>query len=885
MHEENYSKLSNILRTVVAVRPDWYSLTLHDSQNQLLFYKSTATAALDETAQNQPAEKISTDPILIIDTLHEYKKEAITSFADQLPQADTHQSPLPVLHLLESQVIHGDRQYGVLKAEIIPETSVSAEHRRWEGLFFTYFLIFLAVCWIFFEQYINKPLLRLVRATWALASGDYKIKLPKPRNDEMGSMITSFRMMREAIQKRESEMMATTERMQSIFDRAVDGIFLTDHTGLVETMNRSSLRMFGCDKGQGEGENIDGFIPGIRERLDRGEFQVRDDSEEGEGEYPVISVEGRKRDGSPISIELGVSRLMQGNKVKYLGIFRDVTKRMEMEFQLTEYTSELEAKNVLLDSALEDIRSVSRAKTEFLAHISDEFRTPLNGVLGVLTLLEQDESLNESQRERLASAINSGNGLIAVMNDVLDFSKIESGKIDFENIEFDLRRVIEDLCKIYEQMGINKPVSFSSMISASVPNLVMGDPTRFRQILNNLLSNAVKYTEKGEIIVRCEKVADDQDEMIFEIQVMDTGRGIPEEILHLVRKNLTQKVDAESNQHTGSGLGLNICKRLVDMFNGEMGVDSEEGKGSTFWFTIRSKMPETQLPVFIPLDDISGLHVLCVDDNPTSLEIMERILEIRGVICSTVKSAEHGLKELRQAMVEGKGFDLAIIDRVMPGMDGIEMARQIREDPILSSIKLVLLTSVSVRGDGQLAREAGFNGYFTKPITQGQLYDCISTVMGIREGSTDLLVTRHTLQEHDYQSRRILLVEDNLINQKVALGLLSKLSYHADLATNGLEAVNAASSKRYDAILMDCEMPVMSGYEATRQIREREKNEKLARIPIIALTAHAAVGYQEKCKEVGMDDHLAKPVRLETLKTTLNRWLNTTEPDHQIKIY
>lgn len=857
------------LEMALAMRQDWVSISLKDHEGNILFdqlnpWVINKPKASKSSSQNTPQT--------------EKNNEQSTSGSTQ-PDGEF------VVIAMEHPVIFQNKQLGLIELRLKSEPIVVAKYRRWEFLILAIYLALLSLFWFFFEHFINRPLLRLVRATWALASGDYKVKLPKPRNDEMGSLVTSFRMMREAIQKRESEMMATTERMQSIFDRAVDGIFLTDHTGLIETLNPSAQRMLGCDKGQGEGENIDTFVPGIRQRLERGDFHMREDIEADDGAHPVMAIDGKRRDGTPFSLELGVSRLMHGNKVKYLGMFRDVTKRMEMEQQLAEYTSELEAKNVLLDHALEDIRAASRAKTEFLANLSDEFRTPMNGVLGMLTLLQQDENLTEKQTELLSAAISSGNALMAVMNDILDFSKIETGKLDFENIEFDLRRVIEELCRVYERVVIDKPVSISSMISASVPSVIVGDPTRFRQILNNLLSNAVKYTDKGEIVVRADKVAEDGDDMIFELQVSDTGCGVSQEVQEKIVKTFTQSDDNAEQQYKGTGLGLSICKRLVSMFGGELGLDSEKGKGSTFWFTIRSRKPVSHQPAFVPIQEIKGIRVLCVDDNPTSLEILERILEMKGILCTTVLNGEDGLKELRQAVVQGIPFDLAIIDRMMPGMDGIELAKIIREDSVICDIKMVLLTSVSVRGDGQLARDAGFNGYFTKPITQSQIYDCIATVMGIRDESKDFLVTRHTLQEHDYQARRILLVEDNLINQKVALGLIAKLGYHADLATNGQEAVNAATSKDYDAILMDCEMPVMSGYEATRLIREYEKENETSRVPIIALTAHAATGYQEKCREVGMDDHLAKPVRLETLKVTLHQWIATADADNGIELY
>ncbi|THB67913.1 MAG: PAS domain-containing sensor histidine kinase [Gammaproteobacteria bacterium] len=786
----------------------------------------------------------------------------------------------------EYKIISKGSHLATIELEYLPNSYHIDIHRSWEAIIGWTIVIYLVFSIFFFESLIIRPISRVARAIWALQSGEYRVRIPKARNDEVGALVTSFSMMRDAVQKREKAMNANTERMQSIFDRAVDGIFVTDHTGVIESLNPSAQRMLGCEKGRGIGENIDTFAPGVKARLEQGDFHSREEDGISEG-HPVLPIEGVKADGSPISIEVGISRLMHGNKVKYIGMFRDVTNRMKMEMQLAEYTSELEAKNVLLDHALEDIRAASRAKTEFLANTSDEIRTPMNGVLGMLTLLKQ-EALTVKQMDLVDAALSSGNAMLAVINDVLDFSKVESGKLDFDNINFDMRRIIEELCRVYERVLVDKPVNISCMISPGVPTMVCGDPTRFRQIINNLLSNAIKYTQKGEIILRADKVAEDSEEDLFEIQVVDTGSGIPAEKLEVIAKGFNMDIDPDSEVTDktlgGYGLGLSICKRLVNMFDGEIGVDSKEGEGSTFWFTIKSQKVSDLMNAFKPIKDIKGLRVCCVDDNPTSLEILERVLESKGILCTTFSNAEDALRELRQAVVQGNAYDLAILDRNMPGIDGIELAGIIRNDLVLSKIKLVLLTSVSVRGDGKLAREAGFNGYFTKPITQAQIYDCISTVMGIQENQENLLVTRHTLQETEYRSRRILLVEDNIINQKVALGLLLKLGYHADVATNGQEAVTAASKQRYDAVIMDCEMPVMSGYQATEQIREYEEVNGQPPVPIIALTAHAAQGYREKCIKSGMNDHLTKPVRLEKLQQTLDRWLMASEGTEGINI-
>ncbi len=885
IQEKNIPKITQRLGMAFAMREDWISISVSDKDNKLLF------SGKNEWRHSGAFGDQKSDPVTVLSTKNKIQGSGKKGKTSQVALSKMVQSvineKLTLTKKYKHEILNNKNLIGYIHLEYDMGYDSMPQHRNWEVLLIWNILGAIVIVTILFETQIIRPTSRIARAIWASASGDYNVRLPRGRNDEIGSLITSFRMMRDSVQKREVLQSGTAERMQSIFDRAVDGIFLSDHTGVVETLNPSAQRMLGCKKGQGVGENIETFIPGIKSRIDSGDFHSIEDTQLGGNAHPVIPTEGFTVDRKKFSLELGISRLVHGNKVKYIGVFRDVTKRAQMEQQLAEYTSELEAKNVLLDHALEDIRAASRAKTEFLANTSDEIRTPMNGVLGMLTILKQ-ESLNDKQTELLDTAMSSGNALLAVMNDVLDFSKIESGKLDFEYINFDMRRVVEELCRIYERVVIDKPVTISCIISPSVPSIVCGDPTRFRQILNNLLSNAVKYTDKGEIIVRADHVGEDSQGNILEIQISDTGLGMPEERRQVISDGFSKSAVDHTNlqaSSNGMGLGLNVCRRLVDMFDGEIGLKSEDGKGCTFWFTIHSKCVEEHLPKFKPLEDIKGLRVMCVDDNHTSLEILERVLETKEILCTTETGAEDGLKELRNAVVQGSPYDVAIIDRNMPGMDGIELAKVIREDPVLANMKLVLLTSVSVRGDGKLARDSGFNGYFTKPISQAQIYDCIATVMGVTENAEDpVLVTRHTLQEKDYRARRILLVEDNVINQKVALGLLLKLGYHADVSTNGQEAVTASSKVRYDAIIMDCEMPVMSGYQATQLIREREEVNGLPPVPIIALTAHAATGYKDKCLKSGMNDHLSKPVRLEHLQDTLDRWLLAAEGTVGIKL-
>ncbi|HEV2289900.1 MAG TPA: response regulator [Candidatus Acidoferrales bacterium] len=717
------------------------------------------------------------------------------------------------------------------------------------------------------QNVISVPIRSLAETALSVsASENYATRARKTSNDEIGFLYDQFNTMLSRIQQRDAALQrARNELEERVNERTAFLNALVENTPLavvvvnrddeVQLCNPAFEKLFQYKHEEVFGRRLDMLVLNeeMRRKMDKAFGMKR------ECRSIELVTQRCRKDGALIDVEVhGAPLLVRGEVNGALRIYQDISERKRAEQEMQQ--------------AKEAAEAASAAKSEFLANMSHEIRTPMNGIMG-MTELALETELTSEQREYLDTVKFSAESLLTVINDVLDFSKIEARKLSIDAIDFDLRDNIGDAMKTLGIRAHQKRLEIAYDVQPDVPETVIGDPGRLRQVLLNLVGNAIKFTEQGEVTVTVEASTQTPNDADLHFVVADTGIGIPKERQAAIFEAFTQADGSMTREYGGTGLGLTISTRLVEMMGGRIWVESEAGKGSRFHFTVHlGKRAGPAKPLAISSERVlRGMHVLVVDDNAVNRRILERVLTNWGMEAATADGAQAAMALLEQFNNTSERFRLILLDARMPGMDGFTLAKEIKDHPDWSSATIMMLTSDGQRGDAARCRQLGMAAYLVKPIRQSELLDAVLALAGARPETKEPqpLVTQHSLREQR-MSLNILLAEDNAVNQLLTMRLLEKHGFQVSVAQNGREALDAIEKGVYHLVLMDVQMPEMDGFEATDRIRKAEEKSG-GHIPIIAMTAHAMAGDRERCLKHGMDAYISKPIQGNELIALIKR--------------
>ena len=541
-------------------------------------------------------------------------------------------------------------------------------------------------------------------------------------------------------------------------------------------------------------------------------------------------------------------------------------RRLNTASDVAILTEELETLRRLLDEA----RRANKAKSMFFATMSHEIREPMNGVLGMTRLL-LETPLSDEQKDYVDAVHFSGQSLLTIINDILDLSRMEAGKFELDRIDFDLNNVVERTVDLLRPRAERKGIALEVTIAADLPKALSGDPGRLRQLLMNLVGNAVKFTEEGKVRLSVHLAADEGSRIILGLDIVDTGIGIPDHLKDDLFTPYAQADPSVPRLYGGSGLGLTICKRLVKLMNGAIRVDSDVGNGTTFELKLPFERAAPEHAALPPSGRIAGLHILVVDPNEVTRMMLDQQALGWGAVTHLVDTGEDALEALGRAAAAGSPIDVALIDSALPDMSGEDLGRAIRENRDLSDVALVMIASSGLRGDAARVAEIGFAAYLPKPVTPTDLLNCLLKLRDVAPRAPGDLITVHSLSESQPGSLDILLADDNPVNTKIATTMLEKAGHRIDTVADGAAAVEAILGKTYDLVLMDVQMPVMDGLEATRKVRAMTEP-AISSLPIVAVTANAMTGDDRQCLDAGMDDYVSKPIDRARLLSKVNQW-------------